>query len=488
MSEDLFLGQIFSDNASEVWAELKETYDKLDGSIIFYLLQNIHGFRQGELTISEYCYKLNSLWREFDIMTKFPKYSCAAREDVLKHNQLIKLMQFLMGLNDVFQPIKSSLLSRENLPDVKDAFTIISREESYRGIASSSSGSVFKPRIFGFMAISNNWTNNGNKRGGITRNLEILSILDKSSSKATVNDGSSLSTNARVDNSSTDESCVNTKSNDGTGKLGDAVNYADVEMRSTEVVEGAAVAIPIAAVEEVKSHFANTLYGYCIGKRLAFPLVENYVKNTWTKYGLQRIQMHEEFFLFQFETKEWMESVMENGPWLIRQVPLILNVWTSNTDLKKEEIKFAPIWVKLHHVHIVAYSEVGISLIATQIGKPIMMDSYISNMCLSLWGRSTYARVLVEVSAESDLMESIVVAIPMSNGKGHTFASVDIKYEWKPPRCSTCKIFDHKNDKCPKNPKVVVSAAAKDDGFVEVKRKKNKVKNNVDQWHIDGVR
>ncbi|GKC15208.1 ribonuclease H-like domain-containing protein [Tanacetum coccineum] len=29
--DDLFLGQVFSNNASEVWAKLKETYDKLDG-------------------------------------------------------------------------------------------------------------------------------------------------------------------------------------------------------------------------------------------------------------------------------------------------------------------------------------------------------------------------------------------------------------------------------------------------------------------------
>nr|GEW24105.1 hypothetical protein [Tanacetum cinerariifolium] len=108
VSDDLFLGQIFSDNAAEVWAELKKTYNKLDGSIIFNLLQKIHGFKQ---------------------------------EDVLKHNQLIKLMQFLMGLNEVFQPIKSSLLSRESLPDVKDVIVIISKEESRRGIAFSSSSS-----------------------------------------------------------------------------------------------------------------------------------------------------------------------------------------------------------------------------------------------------------------------------------------------------------------------------------------------------------
>nr|GEY03384.1 hypothetical protein [Tanacetum cinerariifolium] len=141
VSEDLFLGQIFFDNAFE-----------------------IHGFKRGELNVSEYYHKLDSLWREFDIMTKLAKCSCAARDDVSKHTQLIKLMKFLMGLNDVFQPIRRSLLSRETLTDVKNAFAIISREESHKGLASSSSGSVKKPQVSSFVAKSNSWTNNGNKR------------------------------------------------------------------------------------------------------------------------------------------------------------------------------------------------------------------------------------------------------------------------------------------------------------------------------------
>nr|GFB66367.1 ribonuclease H-like domain-containing protein [Tanacetum cinerariifolium]GFC03891.1 ribonuclease H-like domain-containing protein [Tanacetum cinerariifolium] len=101
--------------------------------------------------------------REFDILTKLPKCTCAAREDVSKHNQLIKLMQFIMGLNDVFQPIRNSLLSRKTLPDVKDAFAIVSREESHRGL-DSSSGFVTKPQVLSFVAKSNNWSNNGNKK------------------------------------------------------------------------------------------------------------------------------------------------------------------------------------------------------------------------------------------------------------------------------------------------------------------------------------
>nr|GEY73305.1 hypothetical protein [Tanacetum cinerariifolium] len=41
----------------------------------------------------------------------------------------------------------SSLLAKETLPDVKDAFAIISKEESYRGITSSSFGSVTKHQV-----------------------------------------------------------------------------------------------------------------------------------------------------------------------------------------------------------------------------------------------------------------------------------------------------------------------------------------------------
>ncbi|GKD16610.1 zinc knuckle CX2CX4HX4C containing protein, partial [Tanacetum coccineum] len=75
---------------------------------------------------------------------------------------------------------------------------------------------------------------------------------------------------------------------------------------------------------------------------------------------------------------------------------------------------------------------------------------YTSNICLSSWGRSTYARALIEVSTEKELMESIVIAIPKGKEMGHSLLTIEIEYEWKPPRCSTCAIFDHIDEKCPK--------------------------------------
>ncbi|GJU29454.1 hypothetical protein Tco_1173043 [Tanacetum coccineum] len=100
-SNDVYLGHVFSNNDVVVWKELQETYDRVDGSIVFNLLQKINSFKQGGLRISEYYLKLHSLWREFDILTKLPDCACEARPEL------------------------------EILLEVKDAFVILAREESY---------------------------------------------------------------------------------------------------------------------------------------------------------------------------------------------------------------------------------------------------------------------------------------------------------------------------------------------------------------------
>ncbi|GJX24637.1 putative ribonuclease H-like domain-containing protein, partial [Tanacetum coccineum] len=92
-----------------------------------------------------------------------------------------------------------------------------------------------------------------------------------------------------------------------------------------------------------------------------------------------------------------------------------------------------------------------------------------AKMCLRSWGRTEYARALVEVLAEKELMEAIFIAIPYSDGKGHTLATIDIEYEWRPPHCKTCKIFDHTNEKCPKLPKEAEPVLDTNDGFTKPK-------------------
>ncbi|GJX68512.1 zinc knuckle CX2CX4HX4C containing protein [Tanacetum coccineum] len=74
-----------------------------------------------------------------------------------------------------------------------------------------------------------------------------------------------------------------------------------------------------------------------------------------------------------------LEDVLENGPWMIRNSPIILKKWSMNTRLCKEELTRTPVWVKIHDVPLQVFSEDGISIIASQIesltmGVPLIED------------------------------------------------------------------------------------------------------------------
>nr|GEV60708.1 protein JINGUBANG-like [Tanacetum cinerariifolium] len=121
---------------------------------------------------------------EFDILTKLPDCTCEARTELVDHGKLLKLMQFLVGLDDIYQPIRINLLTREIFPEVKDAFVIVLKEESHRGIPVSSVKTK-KPQAFAFVSRNNdnnskrnneNWSNNN---GGNVNRGNYDSLLFK---------------------------------------------------------------------------------------------------------------------------------------------------------------------------------------------------------------------------------------------------------------------------------------------------------------------
>ncbi|KAJ0576426.1 hypothetical protein HanIR_Chr05g0224291 [Helianthus annuus] len=198
-------------------------------------------------------------------------------------------------------------------------------------------------------------------------------------------------------------------------------------MESSESVDGADVVIPLSSVKQVTDRYANTLYGYFLGKRLAFPVVDYFAKNNWVKYGLSRLMMNANgFFFFKFKTKEGMDKLVEDGPWMIRNVPIILKEWSASVKLKKEDIKAIPVWVKMHEVPLAAYTEDGLSLLTSKIGVPKMLDSYTATMCAESWGRSSYARALIEIQAGAELKRSVTIAIPSLEGNDHSMVEVKI--------------------------------------------------------------
>ncbi|GJS97098.1 hypothetical protein Tco_0804066, partial [Tanacetum coccineum] len=111
------------------------------------------------------------------------------------------------------------------------------------------------------------------------------------------------------------------------------------------------VVVPVKSIRAISERFANTAYGFFLGKRVAYPVVANYVRNNW---------------------------VIENGPW------------------------------------------------------------------------SSYARTLIDVRADVELKNNIVVAMSKLVEEGFYTCTIRVEYGWKPPRCACCKIFGHVQDECPK--------------------------------------
>ncbi|GKA49058.1 ribonuclease H-like domain-containing protein [Tanacetum coccineum] len=115
------------DRAKHVRKELKETYDKVDGSITFGFHHIIHTLKQNGLSIADYYLNLNALWKQFD---------------------------FLMGIYDSYMQIRSSILSREILHDVRSDYVTISSEESHRVASGSIDGSSQRNQASTFVSIN----------------------------------------------------------------------------------------------------------------------------------------------------------------------------------------------------------------------------------------------------------------------------------------------------------------------------------------------
>ncbi|GJT56883.1 reverse transcriptase domain-containing protein [Tanacetum coccineum] len=173
----------------------------------------------------------------------------------------------------------------------------------------------------------------------------------------------------------------------------------------------------------ISERFANMAYGFFLGKRVAYPVVANYVKNTWGKYGLVKFILNSSIglFFFQFSSMGGLDSMLENDMWFIRNNSLIMKKWNPNVNLLKKDVGNISVWVKLHGVPVTAFSDDGLSSIATKLGTPLMLDSYTYDMCMQSWGRSSYARAMIELRADVELKDIIVVVMSKVVGGGDEY-------------------------------------------------------------------
>jgi len=87
---------------------------------------------QANLSISAYFTKCEQLWDEYIILVAPCAY--ASTSLAMKLIERLHLMQFLMGLNDSYQVVRSNILMLNPLPTVSQASSKVLQEEQQREI------------------------------------------------------------------------------------------------------------------------------------------------------------------------------------------------------------------------------------------------------------------------------------------------------------------------------------------------------------------
>ncbi|GAV89206.1 DUF4283 domain-containing protein [Cephalotus follicularis] len=215
----------------------------------------------------------------------------------------------------------------------------------------------------------------------------------------------------------------------------------------------------------------NALVVFLVGKKLPGRQVKDILERKWGKVGSMSFHTSGNgVFLVKFDSLQARDWVIDNGPWDVWGYHLVVRRWSRDLPLVLEECKTMPVWVKLSRVPIQYWTKIGLSYIASVIGKPLYMDVNTTKR-----HSLSFARICVEMVATSSFPDTIV--LELENG---CTTDISVEYPWKPAACTLCKVFEHSNKTCPKAvrrewmPRQVLMARRKPedvDGWITVQKK-----------------
>ncbi|KAF5442808.1 hypothetical protein F2P56_035426 [Juglans regia] len=128
----------FVDDAYEIWMDLHERLSHQNGPRIFQLKKALASLSQENDSVSIYYSNLKTLWDEMAIYEPLPTCSCGTMKSFLDRSQRDCVLQFLMGLNDSYSPIRDQIMLLDPLPPVSKVFSLVQQQERHHRITSHS--------------------------------------------------------------------------------------------------------------------------------------------------------------------------------------------------------------------------------------------------------------------------------------------------------------------------------------------------------------
>ena len=118
---------------------------------------------------------------------------------------------------------------------------------------------------------------------------------------------------------------------------------------------------------------------------------------------------------------------------------MLLRKWTPGIVPESFVFDSVPVWIKLGRIPLELWTDAGLAVVASAIGKPLLVD-----LATKERRRLSYARICVELNVDSTMPVEITVSL-----RGEEFI-VNVTYEWKSRKFNLCRSFGHSNGICSK--------------------------------------
>ncbi|GKD48512.1 RNA-directed DNA polymerase, eukaryota, reverse transcriptase zinc-binding domain protein, partial [Tanacetum coccineum] len=98
-------------------------------------------------------------------------------------------------------------------------------------------------------------------------------------------------------------------------------------------------------MEEGSKKWSLTVCGYFVGYKMSYQELAYNLFRMWGKFGLKHIILNGNgVFLFKFKSEVGIQSVIENGPWMVNRKPMFVQKWDPSVFLDRTEPTKLPLW------------------------------------------------------------------------------------------------------------------------------------------------
>ncbi|XP_059285816.1 uncharacterized protein LOC132039334 [Lycium ferocissimum] len=122
----------------EIWKELATRFGRWCNGAQLYQLQKELSDAVRTSDIAGYFTKVKKIWDELNALITFDHCSCkcicGGKVKTIKSHQDGRLIEFLMGLNNSYSSVKSTVTMMDPLPTVGSAYSLLIQEEKQREV------------------------------------------------------------------------------------------------------------------------------------------------------------------------------------------------------------------------------------------------------------------------------------------------------------------------------------------------------------------